>query len=110
MMMMGMGSMWMMVLYMLLMLFIVLGFGYIIWVMASKESGNTKLAGQIISVVIIVLAILLCLYGAVKGPGMRHKMMEQKMMMNQNMMNKDMAQPGGMDKHGMKMMKDHWKK
>jgi len=114
-MMMGMGSMWMMALYMLLCLFIVLGFGYIIWVMAAKESGNTKLAGQIISAVIIVLAIVLCLYGAVKGPSMRHKMMEQKMMMNQNMMmNKEgMPGPGGPGGHGAPgkmMMKDHWKK
>jgi hypothetical protein len=106
--MMGMGSMWMMLLSSLLMLFVVLGFGYIIWVMASKESGNTKLAGQIISVVIIVLAIILCLYGAVKGPKMRHQMMGQGMM-NQDMMKQGMP---GMDKHEMKrmMMKDNWKK
>ena len=109
-MMMGMGSVWMMALYMLLCLFIVLGFGYIIWVKAAKESGNTRLAGQIISVVIIVLALVLCLYGAVKGPSMRHKMMNQDMMMKQDMMKQDMMKQG-MDKHEMKkMMKDNWKK
>ncbi len=81
---MGMGSAWMIVLYMLLSLFIVLGFGYIVWIMAVKESGNTKLTGQIIAIVIIVLAIVLCLYGAVKGPQMNHEMMKQKTMMMEN--------------------------
>jgi amino acid transporter len=80
---MGMGSLWLMLLYSLLMVFIVLGFGYIIWIMAAKESGNAKLAGQIISIVIIVLSIVLCLYGLVKGPKMSKQMMGQEMMMKQ---------------------------
>ena len=105
-MMMGMGSMWMFLLYSLLMLFIVLGFGYIIWIMAAKENGNSKLAGQIISIVIIVLAVVLCLYGAVIGGRMRHQMMGQGAMMQQQQM------PSGMEKtHEMKkMMRENWKK
>lgn len=106
MMMMGTGSMWMMVLSSLLTLFVVLGFGYIVWIMAAKESGNSKLAGQIISVVIIVLAVVLCLYGMVKGGRMRHQMMGQGAMMQQQQM------PAGMEKthETNKMMRGNWKK
>ncbi len=100
-MMMGMGSLWMMMLYMLLSLFIVLGFGYIVWILAAKESGNTKLAGQIVSIVIIVLAIVLFLYGAVKGPSMHRMMKGQEMMMQQ--MGEMGKMPANMDK--MRMMK-----
>ena len=102
---MGMSTTWM-VLSSLLMCFIVLGFGYIILTIAAKESGNIKLAGQIISIVIIVLAVLLCVYGGMKGGKMRG----QNMMMKQEMMKQDMMKQG-MDKHEMKkMMKDSWKK
>ncbi len=101
MMMMGMGSAWMMVLQMLLGLFLVLGFGYIVWILAAKESGNTKLTGQIIAVVIIVLAIVLCLYGAVKGPRMKHDMWNQEMMMK-NMGEMGKMPAGTMMKGGMR--------
>ncbi len=106
MMMMGMGSAWMMVMQMLLGLFIVLGFGYIVWILAVKESGNTKLTGQVIAIVIIVLAVVLCLYGAVKGPSMRNQMMGQEMMMKQ--MGEMGKMPPSMDRT--RMMKGGWKK
>jgi phosphoglycerol transferase MdoB-like AlkP superfamily enzyme len=99
----GMGSMWMMALYLLLSLFVVLGFGYIIWTMAAKESGNAKLAGQIIAVVIIVLAVILAFYGAVNGPKM-NKMMGQGMM-DQNMMMKQQDMMKGMEKMPREMKK-----
>lgn len=98
MMMMGMGSVWMLSLYMLLMLALVLGFAYIIWVMASKETGNTKLIGQIISIVVIVLSVILCLYGGIKGNKMRHGWKGQGMMMQQGMQ-------GGMEKMAPEMQK-----
>jgi 4-amino-4-deoxy-L-arabinose transferase-like glycosyltransferase len=109
MMMMGMGSAWMMFFYMLLTLFMVLGFGYIIWVLAAKESGNVKLAGQIISAVIIVLAVILCLYGAVRSPRIGNQMMDQEMMMKQqqNMMKQNMEK---MPREMKKIMRENWKK
>ncbi|HVN67643.1 MAG TPA: hypothetical protein VMT55_04655 [Candidatus Sulfotelmatobacter sp.] len=120
-MMMGMGSAWMALLYMLLTLFMVLGFAYIIWTIAAKENGGSKLAGQIISVVIIVLAVVLCIYGGIKSNQMRHKMMGGGMgcpmgsgMMEGKGMMKGKEGPGGMEKHmgkGMmkKMMKENYK-
>ncbi|MBN3033674.1 MAG: hypothetical protein JW873_06230 [Candidatus Saganbacteria bacterium] len=105
-MMMYMGSVWALLLYSLLCLFLLLGFGYIIWVMAAKESGNTKLAGQVISAVIIILALVLCLYGLAQGGKMRSQMMGQ-----QKMMEKQMS--GAMEKmpaHMKKMMRESYRK
>ena len=106
---MGMSTTWM-ILSSLLMCFIVLGFGYIIWLKAAKQTGSTKLVGQIISIVIIVLAVVLCLYGGMKAGKMKQQMMDKDMMMKQEMMKQDVS--GNMDKHEMKkmMMKKGWKK
>ena len=105
---MGMSTTWM-ILTSLLMCFIVLGFGYIVWLKAAKQTGSTKLVGQIIAIVIIVLAVVLCLYGGMKANKMKHQMMDKEMMMKQDMEKQGM--PGNMDKHEMKkMMKEHWKK
>jgi hypothetical protein len=61
-------------LYSLLVLMMVLGFAYIIWIMSVKESGNAKLPGQIVSIVIVVLSLLLFLLGITYGGQMRSKM------------------------------------
>ena len=98
-----------MILSSLLMCFIVLGFGYIVWLKAAKQTGSTKLVGQIIAIVIIVLAVVLCVYGGMKAGKMKHQMMDKEIMMKQDMMKQGM--PGNLDKHEMKkMMKGGWKK
>lgn len=51
----------------ILVVLLLLGFAYIIWVLASKESGGVKITGQVIAVIIAVLAILILLYGGVYG-------------------------------------------
>lgn len=79
--------------------FLILGFAFLVWVAAAKESGTTKLLGQIIAVVIVVLAILSLLFGLKYGGKMKHgmgmwqmrekgkmMMMDQKMMMHEKMM------------------------
>lgn len=50
----------------LLTAFLVIGFAYIIWVLASKEAGGIRITGQIIAIVIAVLAVLI-LGGAFSG-------------------------------------------
>jgi len=53
--------------------FLLLGFAYLVWVFADKESGGLKLTGQIIAVVIAILAVILFLGGlylGVTGRGM----------------------------------------
>lgn len=103
--MMGAGFGWMFLLYTLLMLFLVLGFAHIIWMMSIKESGSSKLIGQIISIVIIVLAVVLFLYGGYKGGKMmRHH--QEGMMMKQGMPTQMEKMPHEMKK----MMKENWKK
>jgi hypothetical protein len=80
-----------------------LGFGYIIWVLASKESGWVRLAGQILSVAlkicVLIMFILVLVYGCwtkgichkcgmtdgqIPGKKMEHKMLHK----SHEMMNK----------------------
>lgn len=94
----------------LLSLFLLLGYALIIWILSTKENGWVKITGQIIAVVIAVLVIIACLYGATR-PGMRGGMMGKGMMdkgmMNKGMMEKGMMEKGTMDKgmHGRMMEK-----
>jgi len=69
--MMGAGFGWMVLIYSLLMLALVLAFAYIVWILSAKETGNIKLIGQVLSIVIAVLVILIFLYGAVNAGRMR---------------------------------------
>jgi len=46
---------------------LLLGFAYIVWVFASKESGTAKTAGQVIAAVIAILAAIILLYGTLYG-------------------------------------------
>ncbi|MDD5382637.1 MAG: hypothetical protein PHH60_03170 [Candidatus Margulisbacteria bacterium] len=86
--------------YLMLLLYIamLLGFAYIIWILASKETGGTKIAGQIIAGTITVLVVLMVLYGlvaqnrmrsAMSGPGM---MMEGKNFQGKTMTNQQMKE------------------
>ena len=68
----------------LLSIALVLGFAYIIWVLASKESGNVKTAGQALAIAVAVLVAIMFLYGGIYGvltgqcgPG-KNRMMRQK--------------------------------
>jgi hypothetical protein len=58
-----------------------LGFAYIIWVLAAKETGNMKMAGQVMSVLIVLLTLVLLVYGGVWGNKAKHGMMGGGMMM-----------------------------
>jgi len=51
----------------LLVVLLLLGFAYIVWVSASKESGGTKTIGQVIAIIIAILAVIILLYGSVYG-------------------------------------------
>lgn len=62
-----MGSMHSMAGGMFLGVFLLFGFAYIVWVLASKEANLTKLTGQIISIVVAVLAVLILLCGIFYG-------------------------------------------
>lgn len=84
-MMMGGGMIW----GSLLAVVLLLGFAYIVWVSSEKETGAVKTTGQIIAVVIAVLALIILLYGSIYGGmmgrgnygGRSHKMMRPGMMM-----------------------------
>jgi hypothetical protein len=57
----GMGFIW------LLVVVLVLGFAYLIYVSSSKETGNVKQAGQVLAWVIVILVVLLVLFGLIWG-------------------------------------------
>jgi hypothetical protein len=91
---------------------IVLGFAHLIWLLSVKESGTTKLIGQVIAWVIVVAVVLILVIGGYEGKkwGMKGGMMmcpmggmmdKGKMMMDKDMMMKD---KGMMEMHK-KMMK-----
>ncbi len=61
------GGMW---LGSILGLILLLGFAYIIWVLANKEKGNVKLVGQIVALVIVVIAVVLLLSSLFWGGGL----------------------------------------
>ena len=82
-----MGSMF--VLWSLLSILLVLGFSYIIWILALKETGYVKTTGQVIACGIAALIVVLSLAGLIWGGRMSRGMMGGEMMM------------GG--KHGAKM-------
>lgn len=48
----------------LLWFFIVLGFSYIVWILANKESGWVKTTGIVIGCGIALLALITLIYGA----------------------------------------------
>lgn len=50
-----------------LMAAVLFGFAFIIWVLACKESGITKIIGQILAIIIILLVILVSVYGVIRG-------------------------------------------
>ncbi len=88
---------------------LLLGFAYIIWVLSSKEDKATKTVGQIIAIVIAVVAVIVLLYGkgslcgrgykgshmkkGMKGAWMTKKMMRLSDKERQEMMDGMMKNP-----------------
>ena len=54
----------------LLTIFLLLGFAYILWVLASKETGGAKTTGQVIAIAIAVLTLVILISAGVYGPRM----------------------------------------
>jgi len=96
----------------------VIGFAYIILVLANKESGNMKLAGQIVAALVAIVAVVVLLSGAtgrghygmmggkgmmMGGKGMMMEMMKKDPSMMQDMCkNKEMREmmQKGLKKYG----------
>ena len=94
------GILWAVVFYSV----IILGFAYIIWIMANKESGLVKMIGQILAAIIAIMVIIGFIYGVslsgrmagmkgmcgpdMMGPGMGSGMMKYKMMDPEKMQQK----------------------
>jgi hypothetical protein len=72
----------------------ILSFAYIILTLANKESGNMKLAGQVLSGLIALIALIMLIFGS-----MGHKGMMGGCPMSGSMM--------GGDKEECEMMKDN---
>jgi hypothetical protein len=74
----------------LLWLLSVLGFAYILWILASKEGGNIKLVGQLLAIGIALVALIVAIYCSITcGQGRQCGMMgPDKMEMMQKMMKK----------------------
>lgn len=96
---------------------LIIGFAHLIWLFSAKESGSTKLIGQIIAWVIVIVTVLLVVIGGYHGKRMMKKdglmmcplggmMMGPKMMMDKGMtMDKAIVKDKGMKKMHKEMMK-----
>lgn len=92
----------------LLSVMLLLGFAYIVFVMANKESGWIKTTGQVIAVVITVMAVIIFLYSGIYGGLMgRGGKMGGCMMMQGGGMNGGMMDGKMMNKD--KTMQEHMK-
>lgn len=75
-----------MILCSLLVTCLLLGFAFILWVVAKKETPLLKWTGQIIAIIIAVIAVVMFLYGSTCGlgkgmcPMMKKPMLMHKMM------------------------------
>ena len=87
-----------------------LGFAFIVWVLAVKESGWLKIAGQIISIIIVVAAALMLLYSGVycgmMGRGRSGGMKMMGVGKEQQQMMKEMMKDGKVKMMMEKYMKD----
>ena len=69
----------------LLAIFMILGFAYIIWIMALKETGWIKTTGLVFSCGIAILVLLAVLYSGIGGRGLYGSgMMSPGMMMQES--------------------------
>ena len=92
---MGQGMVW----GLLLGVFLLLGFAYIVWLHSTKESGATRVVGQVIAGVITLIALLILIYGSLYGGQMmggqgKGDMMQRPGMQDQRMMQEMMKDPG----------------
>lgn len=110
--MMGAGFGWILLLYTILMIALILGFSYIIWILSMKETGYVKTTGMVIACVIAVLAVILFLYGLIYGGRMGGRygtgqgMMENK---EGSRYMHEMMKGAGMEKQIKEHMREHGK-
>lgn len=69
----------------------VFGFAYVVYVLASKESGLVKTIGQVVAAIIALASIVMLLYGVIYG-NMICGAGKAGKMMNNPQMNKQMMQ------------------
>ncbi|MEK6557190.1 MAG: hypothetical protein AABZ14_02700 [Candidatus Margulisiibacteriota bacterium] len=86
----------------LIAVFGVLGFAYLIWILANKENGTLKLIGQVISILLVVAIILAGVSGNYRGHYYGHPMKSGCMMNTHQGM--DMREKHMMDVKDMKNM------
>jgi hypothetical protein len=79
---------------------IIIGFAYLVWVQAAKESGSVKMIGQIISVVMLIFALISLGVSFVqpRGHGMRGEMRRPPMMGNCPMIDRSISAPSKPEK------------
>ena len=73
---------------MLLVFLLVLGFAYIVWANALRQTGVVKIIGQVVAVITVILAVLTLIFTGFSKGGYhkcywkksKHEMMEKKMM------------------------------
>jgi hypothetical protein len=84
----------------LLVVVLLLGFAYLVWVFSNKETGGVRIIGQVVAIVLVVFAVLLLFFGGVMGgmmgPGMMGPGMMRSGMMGGGMMGGGMMGPGMM--------------
>lgn len=86
---------------------LLLGFAYIVLVSANKEGGALKMTGQVLAVIIALLAIVVFIYGASAGNKMKHRMSGMSCPMMEKMSGQGGMNPNMMPgKAGAKMMPD----
>jgi len=64
-----------------------LGFAYIIWALAMKDSSNSKIWGQVIAALVLIVAVINIIVG-ITGYGHRARVMKGEWMDQQKMMEK----------------------
>ncbi|MBI5399933.1 hypothetical protein HZB07_04930 [Candidatus Saganbacteria bacterium] len=75
-----------------------LGFSYIVWVLANKETGTTKIVGQVLAAVIIILSLLAGYHSMVRCNKMQSSKMGCPMEKMDGMPGREMHGHGMMDK------------
>lgn len=79
----------------------IIGFAYIILILARKESGNTKVVGQIIASSLVIMALIVLAWAGIYGNKMKSNIYRMMEMKKRHMIMKTSKMPGMM-KHMMK--------
>jgi len=103
---MGAGFSLLLLLYSLLVIGLILGFSYIIWILALKETGYVKTTGLVIACGIAILTAILFLSGLIYGGRMAGSSGLGGMMGGKQMGDKEMKQMREMQKMMKEMRKE----